>query len=329
MQGCSDSKGPNVDKVELSVPIERFDQYFFTSVDTTDIAGSIRKLEAKYPYFTNDFITKILRLPLVPGKPDSIPSVTASELARFLQLTRPLFDSVAPRFKNTTAIQSRIENGLKHVKYYYPSYKIPKVLMYLGPFNAPGVALTNEAIAIGLQLYAGKDFSFYTSQTGLEMFPSYISRTFEPEFIPANCLRVVAEDIYPETGAGKPLIEQMIEKGKQWYLLNQLIPEEADSVKTGFTAKQLEFCQANEGMIWNAIMASADLYTTEPALIQTYLGTAPTTEGMPAASPGNIGQWIGYRIVQQFAQKNGADSPVEILKTPASQILSEAKYKPR
>ena len=38
------------------------------------------------------------------------------------------------------------------------------------------------------------------------------------------------------------LIEQMIEKGKQWWLMDKFLPETADSVKTGYTQKQLEWC---------------------------------------------------------------------------------------
>ncbi len=329
MYGCSNDNGPDISAEKISVPIARFDEYFFTKFDTSDTRTALVKMQKEYPYFTQDFVTNILGLPLPNTGADSFPAVTLGELKRFKSLTLPLYDSLALRFRNTSDIQKGIEKGFAYTHHYYPSYKLPRVVMYLGPFNAPGVALTNEAIAIGLQLYAGKSFSFYSSPTGLEMFPAYISRNFEPEYIPANCIKLIIGDIYQGRKKGLPLVEEMIEKGKEWYLLDKLLPGEADSLKTGFTAAQLNFCENNEGMIWNAILQSTDVYTTDPSIIQNYIGEAPNTPGMPEAAPGNIGQWIGYKIVSQYAGRNKNLSPDEIMKTDAAKLFAESKYKPR
>ncbi|MEO6915967.1 MAG: hypothetical protein ABI151_10210 [Chitinophagaceae bacterium] len=326
---CNNSQGPDVSAVKISAPIERFDDYFFTKFDTTNARESLVKMQTAYPYFTRDFITNILGLPLGNLKADSIPAMTISEIKRFKSLTQPIYGMLSARFRNTATIRKGIEIGFSHLHYYYPAYRIPRVVMYLGPFNAPGVALTNDALAIGLQLFAGKDFSFYTTPTGMEMFPAYISRTFEPEYIPANCMKVIIGDLYLDRKKGRPLIEEMIEKGKDWYLLNKLLPGEADSLKTGFTASQLNFCEKSEGMIWNAILQGSDLYTTDPTIIQNYIGESPKTPGMPDAAPGNIGQWIGYRIVMQYASKNEKLSPDEIMKTDPAKLFAESKYKPR
>lgn len=325
--GCSGSKDPDVKPVYA--PIARFDEYFFTKFDTLNIADGLQKMQKEYPYFTRDFVTNILGLPLGNSNADTVPSITLAELKRFKSLTLPLYDSLSVRFINTAAIQKGIEKGFSYLHHYYPSYKLPRPLMYLGPFNAPGVALTNEALAIGLQLYAGKDFIFYSSPTGLEMFPSYISRNFEPEYIPSNCMKVIIGDIYQAGTKGRPMIEEIIEKGKEWYLLNKLLPGEADSLKTNFSTSQLKFCEGNEGMIWNAILQSGDIYTTDPSVVQNYIGDAPNTPGMPDAAPGNIGQWIGYRIVSQYASKNEKLSPDEIMKTDPAKLFAESKYKPR
>jgi hypothetical protein len=50
---------------------------------------------------------------------------------------------------------------------------------------------------------------------------------------------------------------------------------------------------------------------------------------MPQASPGNIGQWIGWQIVKKFAAENSSLSPTELMNTPPRKILTEAKYKPK
>ena len=141
-------------------------------------------------------------------------------------------------------------------------------------------------------------------------------------------MKSLAEDVFPDQSQGKPLIEQMIEKGKSWWLVYQLLPETADSLITGFTQRQLKWCLSNEGQIWNFFLEQ-NLYTLEPDLIKNYIGDAPYTQGMPDASPGNIGQWVGLRIVEKYASLHPDFSPQQLLNTPARIIFEESKYKPK
>jgi hypothetical protein len=242
-------------------------------------------------------------------------------------------DSLNLKFGSRSAVIGLIEEGLQkgfqYTRYYFPQYKLPpKVVAFIGPFDAPGVAITRFTLAIGLQLYAGKQFPFYLSPQGQELFPLYISRRFEPEYVVPNCMKAIAEDIFPDQSPGKPLIEQMIEKGKNWWLINQLLPETVDSLITGFSQRQLNWCISNEGKIWN-IFLEQNLYSPEPDLIKNYIGDAPYTQGMPDVSPGNIGQWVGLRIVQKYVSLHADISPEQLMKTPARTIFDETKYKPR
>ncbi len=63
--------------------------------------------------------------------------------------------------------------------------------------------------------------------------------------------------------------------------------------------------------------------------MQTYLGEAPFTQGFPETSPGNIGQWVGWRIVQKFASENSKLTLQQVLETPAKQVFEGSKYKPK
>jgi hypothetical protein len=143
-------------------------------------------------------------------------------------------------------------------------------------------------------------------------------------------MKAVVEDIAPDQSGGKPLIKQMIEKGKQWYLLDKFLPTTPDSIKTGYTQRQLNWCKEYEGKIWSHIVKNEDLYSLSPAVIQVYIGESPFTQGLSQQdSPGNIGQWIGWQIIKKFVAKNSGLSPAEIMKTAAKTILDEAKYKPK
>lgn len=104
----------------------------------------------------------------------------------------------------------------------------------------------------------------------------------------------------------------------------------ADSLKTGYTQKQLNWCKQNEGLIWSTIVGNGDINSIDPVTIQTYIGEGPFTQGFSQDySPGNIGQWIGWQIIKKFVKENPEIKPEEVMKTDSKKILEIAKYKPK
>ena len=322
--GCTSSKDPDVSKIKVDIPIERFDKSFF-SIDTNNTAAGLKELMKEHPDFYSDFMQQILG---VSGSDTNKVTLDVSKI--FIRGYSPIYQSLSKQYSDVSWLQKDIQKAFQYVKYYFPEYKTSKIILFLGPLDAPGVALTGSGIAVGLHQFGGKDFAAYQSMEAQQLFPAYISRRFEPEYIVVNCMKAVIEDIYPDRSGAKGLVEQMIEKGKKWWLLDKFLPATPDSLKTGFTKQQLEWCKANEGMIWNDIITTQkDLYTKDPMAIQTYLGEAPFTQSLGPSSPGNIGQWIGWQIVKKFAEKNSSMSVNEVLKTDPRKILEEAKYKPK
>ena len=320
--------GDHPDVSDLSVGeihIERFDTAFF-SLDSNNVIPGLHRLVQRYPWFTGDFVGNILG-----AGPLSDTSQTAFAATRqFLTTYLPVRDSVAPKYPNLGWLEKQLQQGFKYIKYYFPQYRLPgKVVAFIGPFDGPGIAVTNYALGIGLQSYAGRNFAFYLSPQGQDMYPQYISRRFEPEYIEANCLRNLAEDICPDSSDGRPLIEQMIVKGRYWWLAGKLQPDAPDSIRTGYTQAQLKWCLANESAVWGYFLKNTDLYTTDPDIIKNYIGENPKTMGMPDDSPGNIGAWVGWQIVKKYAAEHSEMRPAELMHVPARIIFEESKYKPK
>lgn len=322
---CNNKEGvPDVSSIKVDIPVERFDNSFF-SIDSNDISNGLRKVQLQHPDFYTDFMQNILGVSGVDTNQNTI-LVTKEFLRGYL----PVYDSLQLKYKKTDWLQKELEKAFQYVKYYFPHYKTGKAILFTGPFDAPGVASVNAGIAIGLQQFAGKDFSVYQSPMGQELFPTYISKRFAPEYITANCMKAVVDELFPDKSGDKPLIEQMIEKGKRWYLLDKFLPATPDSIKTGYTNKQLSWCSENEGLIWSYLVKNEDLNSLSPAVLQTYIGEAPFTQGFSQeSSPGNIGQWIGWQIIKKFVAKNPDMLPQDIMRAEAKKILDEAKYKPK
>jgi hypothetical protein len=319
---------PDVTKYKVDLPVKRFEQDFFKT-DTNNIAAGLIALNQKYPDFFPYFSGQVLHLP-----PPSLQVNDPQSDAAWKQIIsgyKPVNDSIQKKYKDFSDIGNDLENAYAYVKYYYPSYSVPQAITtFIGTFDAPGVILTPKYLGVGLHQFAGKNFSIYQDPQLIEMYPQYISRRFDEEYIVAGSMKAVAADVYADSSVGRPMIEQMIEKGKQWYLVKHFLPKTDDSLITGFSKKQLEWTISNEGNIWGFITSNNDIYTIDPAIIQDFIGEGPFTRGMPeTVSPGNIGQWVGWRIVQKFAEKNAKLSLQEVLTTPASVIFQQSKYKPK
>jgi hypothetical protein len=317
----NDPDHPDVSDVPVTLTLQRFETRFF-SLDSNNLEQGLHQLNKEYPKFFPFYMQQILQLPSdASGYP---------VIKQVLNSYAPINDSIQKKYKNLDWLKIDLTNAFKYVKFYYPSYKVPNVITFIGTFDVAGIVLTPYHLGIGLQQYAGKNFSVYKDQQLQEIYPEYISRRFDQEYIVPNSMKAIVDDVYGDSSTGRPLIEQMIEKGKQWYLLDKFLPEYNDTLKTGFTKKQLEWCKSNEGNVWGYFLSNVDLYSIDPAIIQDYIGDAPFTRGMPEGSaPGNIGQWVGWQIVKTYAEKM-VDIPLQqLLNTPARTIFQEGKYKPK
>jgi hypothetical protein len=329
---CNNNKNlPDISGTKVELTVQRFDEDFF-AIDTSHADKSINTLNIKYPTLLPLFLQTIIGAPDTTGIKD------------FYSRYKPVFDSTQKLYSDFDPEKKQIEQAFKYVKYYFPSYTVPaSVITVAGPMNSrQDMARMGNGeytpdfmgpgfIGISLQFYLGKAFSLYNHEYFItNVAPLYLSRRFAREYIIADVMKLVAEDIFPDKSKGRPLVEQMIERGKQWWLLDKFLPEAADSIKTGYTQQQLAWCEANEGLMWSYIIKNEDLYSVNPATLQTYIGESPFTSVFSQElSPGNIGQWIGWQIVKKFAANNPTMKPEDIMQSPVKKILEEAKYKPK
>lgn len=321
---CSSDKRqvPDVSGITVPFEVQRFDRDFF-SMDTTNLVAGLDSLQRKYGSFLNDYLFNILSL---PPQPDSVPA----HVKMFLHDYRPVYDSVQQHFKNVNAAEKEVVLGLKLIRHYFPAYQVPdKMICFVGPIEGFGNVLTASGLAVGLQQNLGKEFPIYHSDYLREVYPAYQSRRFEAGYIPANCMRNLLDDMYPAGNGNRPLIEQMIELGKRLYVLDILLPETADSIKTGYTQAQLDGCFENEALIWNYFVRNDLLYVTDPLQIRDYVNDGPKTAVLGENSPGCIGQFTGWQIVKKWMEKQKDTSLIHLMETPGKQIFEEAKYKPR
>lgn len=333
LASCKNKNIPDVSAIKVSLEVKRFEQDFF-QMDTTHLIASLSKLQQKYPTFLQDYFINILGL--APNT-DTL-STDMARLQQFLRDYRPIYEASQNTFTSMKSTEDELRESLQFVKYYFPHYKTPETLItYIGPMDASFEAslgaysdiISNAGLATGLQLHLGADYSMYHSEMGQALYPVYISRRFIPHNIAVNSIKNIIDDLYPERRVGKTLIEQMVEKGKRLYVLDQCMPHTADTLKIGYTAAQLKGCFDNEGRIWNFFISNQLLLSKDPGQIKSYISEGPKTVELGEGSPGNIGLFVGWQIVKKFMNNKAEMDLSTLLQTDPRKIFEESKYRPK
>ncbi len=320
---CSTKNIPDVSNIKINLTTDRFEKDFFDTT-TNNLLVYLKQLNSHSPSFVENYLTKILSVdPAWPA------DTTAAYVNSFIKAYRPIYDSAEKIYADFTPYQNQIKKGLQYVKYYYPTYNLPKKLItYIGPADGFGDILSEDALIIGLQHHLGKNNSLYKTILVQETYPTYISNRFEPDYIVINCMKNIVNDLFPEKQDDKPMINQMIEKGKRLYLLNKFLPLTDEYKLIGYLPEQLKDSYAHEAVIWDMFIKNSFLQITDKNIIKNYVEESPKTQELGEGAPGNIGSFAGWQIVKKYLQKKPATSVQELMNLDTEIIFEEAKYKP-
>lgn len=321
---CNNSnKTPDVSNIKIALTTHRFDQELF-NLDSTDYTSHLDSLIAKYPAFGENYIYGILGAD-AKWSADTV----ARYIHNFTNDYRSIYDSAALVFKDFAPYEKEIKKAFQFLKFYFPAAQPPKTIFtFIGPLDGTGIAAGEDIICVGLQLHLGKDFSIYKTTLVEDTYPEYVSNRFAPDYIPLDCLKQLLQNMFPETTDDKPLIQQMIEKGKRLYILSKLLPTTEEYKLMGYTANQLKDTYANERRVWDLFIQNNLLQVIDNNITKNYIGEGPKTQELGEGAPGNIGSFVGWQIVKKYMQKNPGISLPDLMKMNPETIVQEAKYKP-
>ncbi|PJJ79717.1 gliding motility lipoprotein GldB [Mucilaginibacter auburnensis] len=323
---CDDNKDIDVSNIPVDVKIERFDRDF-DAMSRKPMPQQAYLLQQKYGNFYADYVQQILEVGNVQDTSyfNLLRQIFAAQAYKDLKHD---IDAVFPG--NMEKQNEELTDAFRRIKYYYPEKKLPKVYAYFSGFKAQ-TSIGDGYFAIGLDLFLGADSRFYPALR--ETFPFYLSRRFTPDYIAPRVVEGIArEDMFPENDPDKTLLSKMVYAGKILYFMDKVLPNAADSVKIGYTNKQLDWCKAMESNIWAYFLEENLLYETDYQRLQTYLNEAPFTPGLGEHndSAPKLGIWTGWQIVRKYMAEHTDVTLQQLMEErDAQKILNEAKYRPK
>jgi gliding motility-associated lipoprotein GldB len=291
-----------VEEIPVEIKVERFDKAFFES----DVQN-LSKLKAQYPFF------------FPPGNDDKVWTDKMQD-----PQWRELYSEVQKKYADFVTEKEKIEMLFKHIKYYFPETKIPRVITIISEMDYKNkVIYLNNMVIISLEMYLGKNHKFYE-------FPEYLKQNFEENQIVPDIASAFLKDKIVNTN-DNTLLSQMIFAGKDLYLKDLLLPENPDWQKIGYKPEQIAWCQENESYMWRYFIESKLLFDTDQKLIPRFINPAPFSKfylEIDNDTPGRIGTWIGWQIVRSFMDNNEV-SLTQMLKMDSREIFEKSKYKPK
>lgn len=293
-----------VAKIAIDLELTRFDLEFANASP-----NDIPRLKNKYPYLFSQQYSD---------------SVWIAKLSDTLQLQ--LQQEVKENLGNFTIEEKGIENLFRHIKYYFPSFEVPKVVTIISEVQYEDrVVLADSLLLIGVDNYLGSNHKFYAG------LPNYVAQNLDKKYITSDIASAFAKTVnrYPRN---RTFLSRMLYYGKELYLKDRLLPGTQDYQRINYTKEEIEWSNANEEQIWRYYIERELLYSTDSKLDRRFLDPAPFSKfqlELDSESPGRIGRYMGWQIIRAFMDKNPEVTLIELLDIPADDIFKLANYKPK
>ena len=320
---CKQHNRPDVSNIKLNIKIGRFDLDLYNG-KSKDLIQTDKMLKVKYPIFYDDYIHRMVGNMEYSG-PEILTTLYKDQAYADLNAEK---DSI---FKDLKPQEEELSQAFKYIKYYYPQVKVPQFISFISGFSVQ-TPIGDNYMGIGLDMFLGKDSKFYRAI--VQSVPMYLSRRFTPEYIVPRLTETFArEELFPEADDDRSLLSKMVHNGKILYFMDNVLNEElSDSVKIGYTSKQLKWCQTYEGDIWGYFIANNLLFETDFQKTQVFVSEGPFTPGLGEKneSAPKLGNWIGWQMVRKYMKENPKVTLQQLMaEKDAQKILQGSKYKPK
>lgn len=305
-QTCRESVEPET----VVLRVERLEQELFQSQSTKEVEKFLRN--------NPDFAQLFLHSDQYPAD-----SILAKRMFGLIQNPSidTLYQESVEAFQNFDEVVATMEEGLGRLKVFYPNAPSPVVQTCVtGLYN--DLFISNEHIMIGMDFFIGEDATYSPQQ-----IPNYILQRYTTDHLAASILQFISSQ-YIAKSKGNTMLAEMIDYGKSYYLLSKILPCTPGNILIGYSKEEWEDIYENEAIIWANFVQNEWLYETDHTMKQRFLGERPNVYEIGDKCPGRIGRWVGWGIVEAYADRTGASVQQIMAETDFNKIFTESKYKP-
>jgi hypothetical protein len=260
----------------------------------------------------------------------------AHYLQYWLMQNQPVFGVVKAHYTRNTDWKPALEQAWANLQTAMPNTPNAKIYSYLSQFSNyntfvdttidPKTGKTSVILAFSEEMFLNDTFPAYAL---LEM-PPFFNRYNGSDQIASqlvwNYLKMHHEPSHMRT----TMLDEMVFQGKLWYSVLQLFPKRNPWELLGYEKAEWEWMMREEGQIWKHYLDKQLLFSTKFNDYKRYFAFGNKTfgGGVPEDCPPLIGNFIGLRIAQAYAEKNKAGLSQLWQPTKSNVFLQASTYNP-
>jgi len=301
-------------KKEVNLTVLRYEKDLF-SLDVNNLTKEVERLSSIYP-------------PLLIEQGIWNDMSKMEGLKAYLQDTviLALYD-IAEKTIKTDQILKELENAFGYYKVFYPNATIPKVITLIPglDLSMPSVYIYDNILYVYIDMYLGANLPYYEA-VGL---PQYIMERCEPAFLSIDVFKkAIVYRHFQETRS--TLLEAMISEGKRLYFTEMMFPDVHERFIIGYSEEKYNWANKFAGNTWSYLIEKNELFEKGGQLMRIYIEEAPFTKPFGNDSPGRMGTFLGWKLVQSYMKNNPKVTLPELMQDSDYQkILNMAKFKPQ
>ncbi|MGB6035041.1 MAG: hypothetical protein WBG42_02150 [Cryomorphaceae bacterium] len=272
----------------------------------------------QYGSFLEVYMVDIMQMP--PPDNPMLPEF----LSRFTDdpTWQKLQASVDKTYPDLSVQEAELTRALRAYSVHFSESDLPKLVAYNSGFNV-GIFPSADWLGVGLEWYLSPE-NEVVKQLPPDLFPQYKRDKMKPQYLAVNALKgwlfFKNQDLL-----GENMLASIIFNGKMLYITRALM-EVTDADLLNYTPSQLEWAEDSEYAIWTYLLENDLVFSTDFRQINKMMNDGPFTPGMPAESPGGVGNWLGLQMVEAFMNDNDNLTLQDLLGAGDRQILET--YKP-
>ncbi len=302
-----------------AVHIVRFDEALM-DITPAKAPAQIKDLTRQYP-------TEMTLWSNLLGYDSTSLQYLAPDWAMFLSDT--LYSNTNKEVRRQYADISDIEEDLSkayaRLHIFYPQIVIPHIFFYISGFNSSIIADENT-IGVGVDRYLGSDYWVYQNLYNVYNYQLY---GMQRSCVAADIMSTTLFQHFLFPSDESRLLDKMLYYGRMLYLLSVIFPDIKENEIIEYTPLQWRWCIDNERAAWGKMLDNKALFNTDSFDQNQYLYDAPFTSPISPDSPGRMGTWFGYRIINSYMENNPDVTMQELMAEYDSQkILEKSGYNP-
>lgn len=242
-------------------------------------------------------------------------------------IIRDVYKATAKEYPDMKEVEKQLTDAFKIYLTHFPNSSVPKIYTLVPglDFSMPSVYGYGNNLFINLDMYLGKDYKYY-SAAGM---PKFISARCDKKYLATDCFYkgMVYKHLPDKTLV--TVLDNMIYEGKKLYFTQIMFPEISEQDIIGYSNAKYKWAVSREADVWQYMIEKNILYSKDEDNVRKFVEETPFTPTFGNDSPGRMGSFIGWKIVQHYMHNHPEISLEELMKdSNAQQILTDSYYKP-